>query len=162
MNEIIITNEATIEAEGKFHSKHCTPVTFFSVKDGTIKNFSSILDAAAGFEIHHSYISHCLNRKKIYKGYKIIRTTELPMYIGEIASITNKNAEDARKWQEQEAEKERIRLEEERRQNEINKLEEKIAKLEADAEKYQGKWNNTMSALNVAQMQRENLLGCTA
>ena len=151
MSEIIITNEATIEAEGNFNSKHCTPVTVFSVKDGTIKNFSSILDAAADFGTHHSYISHCLNRKKIYKGCKIIRTKELPMYIGEIAAITNKSAEDARKWQEQEAEKERIRLAEEKRQNDIKKLRTKISKLETEITKCSNAYRTLVDEYNTAK-----------
>lgn len=140
MNEIIITNEATIEAEGKRNSKHCTPVTAFSLKNGTIKNFSSIMDAAEDFGTHHSYISFCLNRKKICKGYKIIRTKELPVYIGEIASIMNKSAEDARKWQKQEAEMEEIRKAEEKRQNEIQKKKDYLVKLDAEIAKCSEKY----------------------
>lgn len=153
MNEIIITNKATIEAEGKLNSKHCTPVTAFSMKDGTIKNFTSIMDAADDFETHHSYISYCLNRKKIYKGHKIVRTKELPMYINEIASIINKNAEDARKWQEQEAEKERIRLEEEKRRNDIIKLRNKITKLDTEINKCSDRYRTLVDEYNEAKEQ---------
>ena len=133
MKNITITNKATINAEGKLNSKHCVPVVCYNEKTGEIKSFSSVADAAEILGINANYISTCMNNNTICKGYSICRTKDAPTVIDFIVGIANRNYNDAMKWREQEAEKERIRLEEERRQNEIVQLTEKIAKLEANA-----------------------------
>lgn len=158
MKDITITNKATIAAEGKLNSKHCQPVVCFSKKYGIIRSFSSVADAAEILDINANYISTCMSEKKLCKGYRICRTRDVPMYIDELAEIANNNATDAHKWQEQEAEKERIRLAEEKRRNDIANLKKKIAKLDADIIKCSDKYRSLVDEYNDATMELEALL----
>lgn len=158
MKEIIITNEATINAEGNLHSKHCKSVIAIKKDGSEVKIFSSIQDAAELLGINANYISTRMNSDMPCKGWEFIPMKRVLSVVDKIVDVCNRNATDAQKWQAQEAEKERIRLEEERKQREIAKAKEKVAKLETDAEKYRSKWYDTVAALNNAYAELDNLL----
>lgn len=141
---INIHNNATINAVGKFNSKHTKAV--ICKETGTI--YSSITDAAKGAGVTYAMVWGNLNGKyKSVKGkhyeyldnildnpddvFVQLRKTsaELKQAKAENASL----AEDARKWREYQAEQERIRREEERRLEAERRAEEdrqnRIAKL---------------------------------
>lgn len=161
MKEVIFTNKATINAEGQRHSNHCTSVVAIK-EDGTVcMTFTSIKDAAERLGINANYISTCMNAEehRTCKGWDFYRTKEAMSIFDRIVLGYNRNASDAQKWREQEAEKERIRLEEERKQNEIIRLQNKQAKLEANVEKYTCKLHEIMDALTDTKMELAALVG---
>ena len=158
MNEIIIGNEATVKAEGKLNSKHCKPVVAIKADGSVFKIFTSIQDAAEKLNINANYISTCMNdeAQKPCKGWIFIPLRKMLSVVDTMADILNRNIMDAQKWRAQEAEKERIRLEEERRQEEIEKLKVKVDKLDNDitkcSEKYRSlvdEYNETKERLNI-------------
>ena len=155
MKEVIFTNKATITAEGKRHSNHCTSVVAIKA-DGTVcMTFTSIKDAAESLDINANYISTCMNSEthRTCKGWDFYRTKDAMSIFNRIVNGYNNNARDAQKWREQEAEKKRIRLEEERKRNEILRLQNKAQKLEASVEKYTGKLHAIIDALNDTKME---------
>jgi hypothetical protein len=158
MKEVIIGNEATIKAEGELNSKHCKPVVAIKLDGSVFKFFTSMHDAAKKLNINANYISTCMNdeNQRPCKGCIFIPLCKTLSVVDTMADILNRNIMDAQKWRAQEAEKERIRLEEERRQEEIAKLKAKADKLENDitkcSEKYRSlvdEYNETKEKLNI-------------
>lgn len=175
MKKIIIHNEATVNARGKFNSNHCTPIMFLKLDGSEMHSFTSVADASDGLNISASYISTCLNNNEnpVCKGYIVFRTKDAPMYIGKIMHYFNANANDANSYRRIEAEQEAIRkaeakrLDDERKAKErraaaISKAEAKVAKYAADCSKYETKWNEAMNALDAANKELEALLDETA
>ncbi len=171
MKKIIINNEATVNAKGKFNSKHCTPIMFIKLDGSEMHSFTSVADASEELNIAATYISKCLNDEQnpICKGYIVFRTKDAPSYIGKIMHYFNANADDAKAYKRIQAEEEAARKAEERRIEEerkakerhaaaVAKAEAKVAKYAADCAKYQEKFNESMSALDEANKELEALL----
>lgn len=125
MKKIIITNKSEIPAEGTLHSNHCKSVACYKTDGSELRIFSSVRDAADKLGINPSYISTCMNDRRVCKGYKIVSAREIHIILEDIVHGYNANANDARKWQQQEAEKEAVRKAEELRIANIAKLEAK-------------------------------------
>lgn len=151
MKEIIITNKATVNAEGKLHSNHCKSVVAIKVDGSEIKFFSSIQDAAEQLGINANYISTCMSKEKTCKGWDFYPAKETLSVVDKMVNIFNQNAMAAQKWRAQEAEKEAIRLAEEKRQNDILKLKQKIAKLETYIAKCSDRYRSLVDAYNTAK-----------
>lgn len=151
MKEIVITNKATINAEGKLHSNHCKAVVAIKADGSEIKFFSSIQDAAEQLCINANYISTCMNNEKTCKGWDFYPAKETLSVVDRMMNIFNRNAMEAQKWRAQEAEKERIRLEEEQRQNNILKLKQKLTKLDTDITKCSDKYRTLVDAYNTTK-----------
>lgn len=158
MKEIIITNEATINAEGNFYSKHCKPVVAIKKDGSEFHSFSSIHDAGAKLNISPNYISSRMSEKKPCRGWEFYDTKEIASVVGKMADMINRNAMDAQKYRAIEAEQERVRLEEEKRQNEIAKLRNRIAKANERAEQYNAKWAAAVNEANDLERELEALL----
>lgn len=151
MKEIMISNEATIKAEGKLNSKHCKPVVAIKVDGSEFKIFSSIQDAAEKLNINANYISTCMNDERPCKGWNFVPLRKILSVVDTMADIMNRNTMDAQKWRAQEAEKERIRKAEEKRQNDIAKLKAKVDKLDSDISKCSDKYRSLVDEYNDAK-----------
>lgn len=168
-NTINIQNESNILAEGKLNSRKCKPV--ICIETGEV--FSSVTDAAESFGGSAQNLStHLTGKRRSFAGKHFVylsRTMESLDVIMERLQKTAAMEDDARKWREYQAEQEAIRKaeekrleairkEEERKQREITKAKEKVAKYEAEVNKYKDKWYDSVAALNDAQMELEALL----
>lgn len=124
MKKIIITNEATVNTNGKRAHHSCKPVV--RREDGQVWN--SCLDAAEAVGVTQSTMSACCTGKiKAIKGNHYFYLSKRDEYMDSLlARIRELSAveEDAAKWRAQEAEKEAIRKAEEKRLADIAKAEE--------------------------------------
>jgi spore cortex formation protein SpoVR/YcgB (stage V sporulation) len=157
MKEIIIGNEASVHCEGKLNSKHCKPVVAIKTDGSEFKFFTSIQDAAEKLGINANYISTCMNDEKPCKGWNFIPLRKVLSVVDTMADIMNRNVMDAQKWRAQEAEKERIRLEEERRQENIARLKARVAHLDKEITKCSEKYRSLVDEYNTATMELEAL-----
>ena len=163
MKKITIQNEATINARGKYNSKHCKPVMCIKADGSELHSFSSVWDAANELGISRSYISTCMNNETPCKGYIFFDTKDAPSHIGKIVSYYNANAKDASDYRRIKAEEER-RLEEERKarekhEAEVEKARAKIAKLTENCNNLEAKLLEEERALMEAETALANLLG---
>lgn len=158
MKTIIINNKATVEAEGKYNSKHCKPIMCIKTDNSELRSFSSVADAAIQLGINHNYISTCMSKGVKCKGYRFFSTKDAASFIDEIVKSYNSNASDAKKYQLIRAEEEAVKRERERREAAIAKAEAKVTKLAAACAKYQEKFNASMNALDEANKELEALL----
>lgn len=170
MKTIIINNKATVEAEGKFNSKHCKPIMCIKADNSELRSFSSVADAAIELGINHNYISTCMSKGAKCKGYRFFSTKDAASFINEIVKSYNNNANDANNYRRIKAEEEavrkaeEIRIANERKAKEhhaalVAKAEAKVSKLAAACEKYQTKLNDSMNALDEANRELEALMG---
>jgi hypothetical protein len=162
MKKINIHKEAEISAEGKLYSRHCKPIVCVAIDGSEFRSFSSVDDASKALNINPGYISTCMTRKKLCKGYRFCDTKDVVSIIGEMANIINNNAEAAKKYRHIEAEKEAARLAHEQHMAAIAKAEAKVTKLAASCAKYQEKLNVTMAAYDDASKELEALLDQSA
>lgn len=169
MKQIIINNEAMVNAKGKFNSKHCTPIMLLKADGSELHSFTSVWDAAEALTINPGYISTCMNNGSLCKGYIVFKTKDAPAYIDKIMHCFNANAGDAKQYKRIKAEEEAARMAEERRLEEerriieayakaVAKAEAKVTKYAADCAKYQLKLNEAMTALDEANKELEALL----
>lgn len=168
-NTINIHNEANIQAEGKRNNRNCKPV--ICIETGEV--FSSSADAAEKMGVHFATMSAvCTGKIRTCKGMHFCHMNSALENLDAVMTRLRETAameDDARKWREYQAEQEAIRKaeekrleairkEEERKQREITKAKEKVAKYEAEVNKYKDKWYDSVAALNDAQMELETLL----
>jgi transcriptional regulator with XRE-family HTH domain len=132
---INMQNEANIKAEGKLNSKHCKPV--ICLETGEV--FTSMTDAAEKLGVSPQNMSNYMNgRCRHIRGKHYCYLSRVNESLDAIVTRLRETAaveEDAKKWQEYQAEQEAIRKEEERRAEEARKAEEKrqAAIVKADA-----------------------------
>lgn len=157
-NNVTIHNEATIKTEGKRNSKNCKPV--ICIETGEV--FSSSADAAEKMGVHFSAMSAvCLGKTRTCKGMHFCYMNSALENLDAVMTRlreTSAMEEDARKWREYKAEQERIHKAEEKRQNEIAKLKEKIAKANERAAQYNAKWVDAVNEANNLERELEALL----
>ena len=158
MKKINIHHEATIKAEGKLNSRHCKPIVCVAVDGSAFRSFSSVYDAANALNINASYISTCMSKGNVCKGYRFCSTKDITSIVGEIANVINNNAVDAKKYRQIQAEQEEARKAKERHAAAVAKAEAKVSKCAADCAMYQEKFNAAMNALDVANKELEALL----
>ena len=164
IHTITITEEAVINAKGKKNSRHCIPVIGYSLKGGELLRFSSIYDAAKFIGADHAYLGKCINSEKRCKGYKFFHASTMEAHVDEMIEFFNKNAkqnaqneQDAAKWREQEAEKEKIRKVEEKRQQAIEKARAKVDRLQLEVERKYALYTAAMAKLENAAWELKDL-----
>lgn len=119
---IIITNKATVKAEGKMSSGHCKKVAAFKADGSELHFFTSIEDAAEKLGINANYISVC-KEKKICKGWWIYNAENASMLFSKMAPIINNVGADAKAYREIKAAEEAKRLAEQKRKEALEKAE---------------------------------------
>ena len=173
MKTIQIQNEATIKAEGKYNSKHCKPVMCIKSDGSELRSFSSVWDAASELDINAGYISTCMSKGALFKGYKFFGTKDAASFIGEIVAAYNSNANDASSYRTIKAEERAAREAEERRLEEerkakaehdaaVEKARAKIAKHTENCNKLESKLLEEERKLMQAEIELETLLGDNA
>ena len=120
---IVITNKATVKAEGKLNSKHCKPVIAIAIDGSEIRSFTSIDDAARELGIQRNYMSKCKSENKPCNGYRICDTKDAAILVNEMMHALNKNASDAKEYRKIKAAEEAKRLEEQKRKDALAKAE---------------------------------------
>lgn len=173
---ITLNEESTYEAIGKTSGGNCEPI---GNDEG--KCFTSMKDAAEYAGVSPQYMWNHLqpHGTKTCRGHVYFYINKRDQSFDKVmkqltkttAEVQRRKAdeEDARKWREYQAEQERIRkaeekrLEderkaEERRQNEIAKLRNRIAKANERAEQYNAKWVAAVNEANDLERELEALL----
>ena len=157
MKKINIQNEANIKAKGNLNSKKCKPV--ICIDTGEV--FTSGIDAAEHAGVSQSVISACcLGKIRTANGKRYCYLSRVIENLDPIVTRLRETAaveEDAKRWKAYQAEQEAIRKEEEKRQAEIAKAAEKVAKLTASAQDLEAKWHKVMAELNEAEKAFEAL-----
>lgn len=170
-NITIHGDKKTITAIGKFNSGHTKPVV--RKEDGKV--YSSITDAAANAGVAASYLSkHLIHPDKIthVKGFHytylkdlldnpdelLIQLRNTSAQKEALVAGALKDAEDARKWREYQAQLQKqaeddakkqdaARIAEEKRQEKIAALEAKIERAQRIYSNYDGKANRALTRL---------------
>ena len=159
MKKINIQNEANIIGNGIHTKKNCKPV--ICIDTGEV--FTSAADAAEHVGVHYTMMSAaCLGKVRTCKGKRYCYLSKAPENLNSIVTRLREASEmesDAQKWREYQAKIDAARKEEERRQQAIAKAEAKVASLAEACAKYESKWNETMAALNEAELELEALRG---
>lgn len=165
---INIQHEANITAKGTHTQKNNKSV--ICLETGEV--WASVLDTADGIGCSPSnLINHLQGKQRSCKGKHYCYLSRVNESLDAIVTRLRETSaieEDAKKWQAYKAEQDAIakaeakRLEEarkaeEKRQAEIAKLQEKRANLNAKAEEYNNKWNETVSAIVEVEMALEAL-----
>ena len=162
---ITLNEESTYEAIGKTSGGNCEPI---GNDEG--KCFTSMKDAAEYAGVSPQYMWQCLqpNGPRTCHGHVYFyikkRDKSFDKVMKQLAKTTAEvqrrkaDEEDARKWREYQAEQEAIRKAEERRQNEITKLRNRIAKANERAEQYNAKWIASVNEANRLERELEALL----
>ena len=125
MKTINIQNEANIKAKGQYNSKHCKSV--ICIETGEV--FTSVWDAAAAVGLQAQNLSrHLTGHKRSFGGKHYCYLSRVNESLDSIVTRLRETSaieEDAKRWQEYQAEQEAIRQEEERiRQEEEKRAEE--------------------------------------
>lgn len=157
MKTINIQNEANIKAEGNLNCYRCKPV--ICIETGEV--FTSITDAAEKAECSMQNISaHLMGKTRSVKGKHYCYLSRVSESLDAIVTRLRETAaveEDAKRWKAYQAEQEAIRKAEEKRQAEIAKAAEKVAKLTASAQDLEAKWHKVMAELTEAEKAFEAL-----
>lgn len=159
MKTINIQNEANIKAKGNHTNKNAKAVV--CIETGEI--YVSAMDAAEKIGVHITTISAvCLGKCRTVKGKHycyLSRVTENLDSIVTRLRETSAIEEDAKKWQAYQAEQEAIRKAEEKREKEIAKAAERVAKLTAKSQDLEARWHQIMAELVEAEKELEALRG---
>lgn len=159
MKKINIQHEANVDAKGQLNSKNCKPVVCLETGDV----YSSATDAAEAVGVTLSNMSsHLTGKSRSVKGKHYCYLSRVSENLNVIVTRLRETAAveaDAKRWQAYQAEQNRIRKEEESRQQAIAKAEAKVAALTEKCEKHYNKWNEAMTALNEAERELEALRG---
>jgi hypothetical protein len=151
MKKINIQNEANIKAEGKLNNNHCKPV--ICVNNGKV--FTSMTDAAEYAGVSGpTMVTHLQGKTRTCRGKHFCYLSKVTENLDSIVTRLRETAaveEDAKRWQAYQAEQEAIRKAEEKRQAEIAKAAEKVAKLTASAQDLEAKWHKVMAELTEAE-----------
>lgn len=162
---ITLNEESTYEAIGKTSGGNCEPIG-----DDQGNCFTSIKDAAEYAGVTSPYMwSHLQpDGPKTCRGHVYFyirkRDQSFDKVMKQLAKTTAEvqrrkaDEEDARKWREYQAKQEAIRKAEERRQNEIEKLKNRIAKTKERAEQYNAKWTAAVNEVYHLERELEELL----
>ena len=168
MKKINIQNEANINVKGEHTSKNAKPV--ICVDNGMV--FASMLDAAEYAGVTNpTMVMHLQGKTRTCSGKHFCYLSRVNESLDAIVTRLRETSaieEDAKRWQEYQAEQETIRkaeekrLEEERkaeakRQAEIAKLTEKRASLNAKCNKLEAEWHNTIDEIVAVDMALEAL-----
>ena len=167
---INIHNNANINAEGKFNSKHCKPV--ICIETGEV--FTSVTDAAISIGWHSQDISsHLTGKRNAIQGkhfcYLSKATESLDAIVTRLRE-TSTMEEDARKWREYQAEQEAKRKAEEKRiedarkakekyEADVEKAKKKIERLYKMCENYEQQWHRAVARVTEAEKEYEALTG---
>lgn len=158
MKKINIHNEANINAEGKRSNKNCKPV--ICIETGEI--FSSSADAAEKIGVHFSVMSAvCNGRIKTCKGKRYCYLNSALENLDAVMTRLREASameEDARKWREQEAEKEAARQAKLKHEAEVAKAREKVAKLEENCKRLESKLTEEERCLMLAKVELAALI----
>lgn len=129
-----LNNGATISAEGKKQNKHCKPV--LCIERGKV--YTSIYDAAMDNGITFQYLGRILahndgyyKKKNLHFKFLVDRDDGLDAMTTHVQKLSENYDElvaKAKAWDELVAKQEAERIAEEKRQEAIAKLEERIAK----------------------------------
>ena len=157
MKKINIQHESNIKAEGKLNNNHCKPV--ICIETGEV--FTSVTDAAEKAGCNKNNMStHLTGKLRHIKGKHYCYLSRVNESLDAIVTRLRETAaveEDAKKWKAYQAEQEAIRKAEEKRQAEIAKAAEKVAKLTASAQDLEAKWHKAMAELTEAEKAFEAL-----
>ena len=135
-NTINIQNEANINAQGQYNSKHCKPV--ICIETGEV--FTSVSDAATAAGLQAQNLSrHLTGNKRTFGGKHYCYLSRVNESLDSIVTRLRETSaieEDAKRWQAYQAEQEAIRKEEEERlEAERKAREELLANIEKAAAK---------------------------
>jgi hypothetical protein len=159
MKKINIQNEANIKAKGEHTQKSAKPV--ICIDTGEV--FASTTDAAESAGVHITTMSSvCLGKIRTANGKRYCYLSRVTESLDSIVTRLRETAaveEDAKRWQAYQAEQEKIRKAEEKRQADIAKARDKVARLNEAAAKYEEMWRQTMNDLNAAEQHLESLIG---
>lgn len=127
MKEIIITNRATINAEGKLNCSRCKPVVDITA----LKTFTSVTDAAKWIGSTPANLVRCLKSEtKVLKKHKFCYLSEIDEYLNDVFSQGQSSSEEKVKaalWDALMAEQEAARKAEEERIEAERKAKEELA-----------------------------------
>lgn len=158
MKKISINKEANINAEGKRNNKNCKPV--ICIETGEV--FSSSADAAEKIGVHFSVMSAvCTGKIKTCKGKRYCYLNAALENLDAVMSRLREASameEDARKWREQEAKNEAIRLAKLKHEAEVAKVRERVAKLEENCKRLESKLTEEERCLMLAKVELAALI----
>ena len=157
MKKINIQNETNIDAQGNLNSKHCKPVVCLETGDV----YSSATDAAESNGVTLSAMStHLTGKTRSVKGKHYCYLARVSDNLNAIVTRLRETAAveaDAKKWQEHKAKLDAERKAAEKRAADIAKAEAKVAQLTEACNKNYNKWQESITALNQAEMELETL-----
>lgn len=157
MTTLVTSVFSTCKANGGGRNGNCKPVMCTSGKyKGTV--YASMTDAMEATGIYYQCISNAVHgRQKKAGGMTWCLVDDVKNNIDIISEQLQQDAEDARKWREYQAEQERIRKAEEKRQAAIEKTKAKIAHLEELYDKKYKAMEEAYACLNDARIELEVL-----
>ena len=159
MKKVNIQNEANIKAKGDHTQKNAKAV--ICIDTGEV--YTSALDAAEKIGVHHTTISAvCTGKIQTCKGKHYCYLSRVTESLDSIVTRLRETAaveEDAKRWKAYQAEQEAIRKAEEKRQSDITKARDNVARLNEATEKYRAMLNNAMNELVAAEQYLESLVG---
>lgn len=157
MTTLVTSVFSTCKANGGGHNGNCKPVMCTSGKyKGTV--YASMIDAAEITGLHISNISNVVRgKRKTAGGMTWCLVSDIQNNVSIISEQLQQDAEDARKWREYQAEQERIRKAEEKRQAAIEKIKAKIAHLEELYDKKYKAMEEAYACLNDTRIELEVL-----
>lgn len=132
MKKIInIQHEANIKAEGKLSGGNCKPVICIDTGDV----YTSCIDAAEAVGVHFTAMSaHLRGKTRTVHGKRYVYMSRVSEELDAIVTRlreTSSIEEDAKKWQAYQVEQEKIRIAKEKRDAEIAKAKDKVARRQA-------------------------------